>query len=399
VLGTLTRDHEMQASSFLGSGALLLTAGLLASATFLIVAVQAFHRDPSQDFLEQTGGSGGFALLAEAEVPIFENLNQRHDLAQFATTDAAKQLIRDATFVPFRVKPGDDVSCLNLYRPRQPRLLGVPPALIQRGGFQFADTEASTDAEKANPWLLLDKEYDNGVIPVFGEANTVTWILDSKLGGEIPATDGVGNPIRLRVVGLLQDSVFQSELLLSEKQFQKLYPRLEGFRFFLIGGPRDHLTEIKKALEKALADHGVVVTPSRERLETYLAVENTYLATFQALGGLGLLLGALGLAVVLLRGVWERRGELALLRALGFRRSALGWLVLAENAYLLIVGLVIGTAAALLSVAPHLAAGPGLPWLALAGLLLLVLLAGLLAGSFAVRATLRAPLLLALRKE
>jgi len=34
-----------------------------------------------------------------------------------------------------------------------------------------------------------------------------------------------------------------------------------------------------------------------------LEVENTYLATFQALGGLGLLLGALGLAVVLLRSV------------------------------------------------------------------------------------------------
>ena len=37
----------------------------------------------------------------------------------------------------------------------------------------------------------------------------------------------------------------------------------------------------------------------------------------QALGRLGLLLGAVGLAIVLLRGVWERRGELALLRALG----------------------------------------------------------------------------------
>src|SRR5207247_10285810 len=115
----------------------------------------------------------------------------------------------------------------------------------------------------------------------------------------------------------------------------------------------------RAALEMALAGYGVAVTPAAQRLESYLAVENTYLATFQALGGLGLLLGALGLAVVLLRGVWERRGELALLRALGFRRSALGWLVLAENAYLLCAGLAIGTASALVSVAPHLVGAGG----------------------------------------
>ena len=76
-------------------------------------------------------------------------------------------------------------------------------------------------------------------------------------------------------------------------------------------------------------------------------MENTYLSTFQALGGLGLILGSLGLAVVLLRSVWERRGELALLRALGFRRATLVWLVLAENGFLLLLGLAAGTVSAL----------------------------------------------------
>ncbi len=66
---------------------------------------------------------------------------------------------------------------------------------------------------------------------------------------------------------------------------------------------------------------------------------NTYLATFQTLGGLGLLLGTVGLAAILLRNVLERRGELATLRALGFQRASLAWLVLAENTLLLLVGL------------------------------------------------------------
>ena len=119
-------------------------------------------------------------------------------------------------------------------------------------------------------------------------------------------------------------------------------------------------------------------------MQAYLAVENTYLSTFQALGGLGLILGSLGLAVVLLRSVWERRGELALLRALGFRRATLIWLVLAENGFLLLLGLAAGTVSALAAAAPHLVRqSAGTPWLDLAGVLAATAAVGLFVGAIA----------------
>ena len=52
----------------------LLTAGLLASATFLVVAVESFHRDPGKDFLTRDGGSGGSACLAESDPPTYQDL-------------------------------------------------------------------------------------------------------------------------------------------------------------------------------------------------------------------------------------------------------------------------------------------------------------------------------------
>ena len=55
-----------------------------------------------------------------------------------------------------------------------------------------------------------------------------------------------------------------------------------------------------------------------ERLAAFHRVENTYLSTFQALGGLGLLLGTVGLSAIMFRNVLERRRELALLRAVGY---------------------------------------------------------------------------------
>jgi hypothetical protein len=308
--------------------------------------------------------------------------------------------LEQTTVIPLTVHAGDDASCLNLYQPGRPRVFGVPHALIERGGFRFAGTEARTAADKADPWRLLEAATDGGGVPVFGEVHTVEWMLKSGLGGTLEVPDGQGNPVKLRIVGLLQDSVFQSELVLSEANFLRLFPRQEGFSDFLLDPPAGRSEDIASLWQTALADRGVIVTPARERLAAYLAVENTYLSTFQVLGGFGLLLGALGLAVVLLRNALERRGELALLRALGYRRRALGGMVLAENAALLLLGLGAGVGAAALAVAPQVLAGEGaVPWARLAGLLGLVLAMGLAAGGLAVRSTVRAPLVPALRKE
>jgi ABC-type lipoprotein release transport system permease subunit len=384
----------------------LLTVGLLAAATFLVIAVESFHRDPGRDFYQPGGGSGGFRLYGEAEVPMFLDWHTRagraevdEALRQTVPADR-RQALDGVSLYSFRLRGGDDASCLNLAQPRRPRLLGAGPDFLHLRRFHFQDSEAATLADKENPWRLLEPDRSDGAIPVIADATTVAYKLKSKLGGVIEVPDENGRPVQLRIVGLLADSIFQSEVLLSDRNFRRLYPRAEGYRFFLIDAPEGRAGEVKTVLETAFADHGLAVAPTYGRLEAYLAVENTYLATFQALGGLGLLLGALGLAVVLLRGVWERRGELALLRALGFRRSALGWLVFAENSFLLALGLGVGALTALVAVAPHLLGGGGeVPWLRLAALLGLVLVVGLAGGAAAVASTLRAPLLPALRRE
>lgn len=111
-------------------------------------------------------------------------------------------------------------------------------------------------------------------------------------------------------------------------------------------------------------------------------------------------MGTVGLAAVQLRNVLERRGELALLRAVGFRPSRLVALVVLENALVLLAGLGLGTLAASLAALPHALSGSALiPWLSLGKTLLAVLAVGLLASLAAVRAVLAAPLPDALRGE
>jgi ABC-type lipoprotein release transport system permease subunit len=396
----------------------LLVVGLLASASFLLVAVESFRRTAEAGNGSPAGPDGGFALVAESDLPVFRDLNspagrdELIDRLEFRLqneqavppnevkkrTDAARALLARTTVVALRLRPGDDVSCQNLYQPRSPRVLGVPDALIERGGFQFDSSLAATPEEKAKPWLILQR--DAPPVPVFGEAHAVAYVLNKDQGQTVEVTDSRGAPEKLLIAGLLHDSVFQSSLLASEGHFLKLFPGTEGYNYFLIAPPKGEEDAVKRLLETALADRGVVVERSADKLRAYLEVENTYITTFQALGGLGLLLGSLGLAVVLLRAVWERRGELALLRALGYRRATLGWLVLAENGFLLLAGLAVGSAAALLSILPQLLSGAGSPpWRNLLLLFAGVLAAALGAGAAALAGALRTPIVPALRRE
>ena len=378
-------------------GRSVLCIALIASATFIIVSVDAFRRDDRAGALDRNSGNGGYPLMAESLLPVIHDPNSQQGRDELNLND---DKLTGVKIERFRLRPGDDASCLNLYQPRNPRILGAPDGFIGESRFAFQSSLAKTDEEKANPWGLLKANLGEGVVPVAADANSLTYVLHLKLGDELTVNAGDGAPARLRMVAALADSVFQGELLMSETNFKKLFPDQEGYRFFLIDGGQEKSSEIAAALEDKLSDFGFDAIGTEEKLAGFHRVENTYLSTFQTLGGLGLLLGTLGLATVLLRNVLERRREMALMRAVGYRPSHLSLMVIAENALLLGCGLLTGVLCAMLAIIPALVARGGrLSAVSLGLLLLAVLLTGLAASLVAVRAVIRSPLLPALRTE
>ena len=136
--------------------------------------------------------------------------------------------------------------------------------------------------------------------------------------------------------------------------------------------------DVSRALEAAWADAAPEVAATADRLARLQAVQNTFLAAFQALGTLGLLLGTAGVAAVQAQGVAERRGPLALLRAVGFTPARLRSLLVLETLWTVGLGLAAGTAAGWLAVAPGLRGGR-LPLAWVAGTCALVLAAAIVA--------------------
>ncbi len=386
----------------------LFTVGLIASATFVIVAVAAGQRNPTQEQPVYDSGNGGFTLVAETDKGILFNLSTTEGRSKLGITPEESTSLEGIEVIAFRRKPGEEASCLNIYQTRVPTILGVPDVMIQRGGFKFADTPDE------NPWSILKEKNEDGLIPVLGDMNTLMYSLKKEIGSTITLPDKEDPEHTLQIAGMLDGSVFQGVLLMSETHFRELFPDRDGYEYFLIGPRFDQSTgqlnsaatsseevrRLSQFLETRLSDFGFDVERVVDRIAGFLAVQNTYLQTFQTLGGLGLFLGTLGLATVMLRNVLERRSELALLQAVGFRKNHLRWIVLWENAFLLLCGLFIGAVSALLAMLPHLrSTGANVPWKSGGMLLFGVFVAGMFAAWFAVAEAVRMPILATLRSD
>lgn len=376
------------------------TVAMLACGSFLIVSVGVFRLDANQDATRKNSGTGGFALLGETTLPVVQDLNSASGRDFFALNE---QDLKGVNFVPFRVRQGDEASCLNLNRAQKPRLLGVKPEALE-GRFGFAKGEAWQALRgfaHSNPQGSQPRSYERSPeIAAIGDANSIQWAMGKKVGDTIDYVDERGQPFRVRIVGAVANSILQGQLLVDEAEFVKRFPGESGYRMFLIDAPSNAVSQVSATLSRAMQDVGLELTPTAVRLNQFNAVQNTYLGTFQVLGGLGLLLGSVGLGIVVLRNVLERRSELAVLLAVGFRRQQVQRLLLMENGALLLIGLLIGAGAAGIAVLPALLAPTAqLPVASLGLTLAAVLVNGALWTWVATRYAVRGDLLAALRND
>lgn len=328
----------------------LLTVGLLALATFILVTAGALGLGPAADVRDRSSGAGGFALIARADIPLPASPASPEGRRLMRIGQTAGATLDKARFVALSGRAGDDLSCLNLNRPTQPTLLGVPPGALA-GRFSFARRVTAAD----DPWSLLETPSSSAAgdraTPFIADDDTARYMLHIEPGQILPVQDSAGRRRNLQLVATLAGSIFQGELLVSQRGLEDLFPAQGGFTRLLVEvSPADEAAT-NQALTTSLGEYGLAVEPTGALLGRFAEVAKAYLSTFQLLGALGLLLGTLGLMVVLLRNLIARRAELMLFGAIGFSPARRLALVLAENVALLLAGLLSGVIASLLALA------------------------------------------------
>jgi hypothetical protein len=370
----------------------LAVIALLASASFLIIAVDANRLDARRLPRDRPSGTGGFALFGESSLPVLQDLNTKSGRDFFGLGDKPAFSV-----VPMRKRDGDEASCLNLNHAQSPRILGVSAGLLEeRRSFTFAQTITPT----SRPWSLLETNQAGNVVPAVADEATIVWALGKKVGDTLDCEDESGARFKILLVGSLANSILQGSLIIDEKRFIERFPGESGHRVFLIDAADSDAGAVTDCLGRALRDCGPELVPAARRLNAFNAVQNTYLDTFQALGGLGLLLGSAGLGAVALRNTLERRKEFAILLAAGFKPRTLRRLIVGEHAVLIFLGVAVGAASALVAVLPAvLWPGAELSWRSLGLFLALAPACGLFSAWVAARSALRGRIVEMMRDE
>ncbi|MEI6645714.1 MAG: FtsX-like permease family protein [bacterium] len=344
---------------------------LIALGTFLIIGVLSMKNDPAADVSNPSSGSGGFATIVTSVMPFDRDKG----------IEMAKRVTGAHGVIPIRVHEGDTAGCLNMNAPVAPTVYGVDALALSR-------MRAFEPVTAGGVWSPLHLTLTNTCIPALAaDLSMLHYSLKAKAhpihGTQIPYSD-----CTLQIVGVVpvRSSILQGALLIDEDTFLKAFPTDQGYRMWLCDYAPSLLREATDQRNSASTarvgelqklrhpDPGITIETTQERLRLLASVESTYLDMFLVFGGLGMMLGIFGIALVIIRGVEERRHEFAVLTAIGLTHRQIFLLLLAEYGALVSVGLMIGLIPALVAIQPAAyALQSEMPWRLIIGVIILLL--------------------------
>ncbi len=332
---------------------------------------------------------GGYDIIGESAVPIaidLENSTQTNNNKLNAPVLDNVSITEIMMVGP----PGGTCSNMNVRYP--PRLLGVGHEFIQENLFRFIEKQSTTNSERST-WLELEKEPEenDGRIPIVVDYNTLIWIYEGALGEIYTVEDEAGNKVELEVIGVIENSVFGGTFIMSQSNLEQLYPNSAEYRYALFKlkpGVKTTPERTAAELEEALNRYGMDAQAIRQLINENLEYERSFMVLFQAFLGLGLIVGIIGLGVVTTRSVQERRFEIGVLRALGFKRRMILKAFLLEPSFIGLLAIILGLAVGIIS--SYLAFGSWtgnnyefvLPWLELSILVIVIYIAVLLSAIY-----------------
>lgn len=204
--------------------------------------------------------------------------------------------------------------------------------------------------------------------------------------------DGAPEPIHqtVQIIGVLDGeeslaggSVQMNRLVLDRLNGEPVRPE----RFYARAAPGADVAATAQALERSLLSSGLNATLLSEQFAAGQAVLRGILGLFQGFLALGLVVGIAGLGVISSRTVVERRQQIGVLRAIGYRPGGVALLFVLEASFIALTGILVGGITGLILADKTIGQFYTLateqsfptPWLTIAGMLLVAWLFSLLA--------------------
>ncbi|HLZ73142.1 MAG TPA: FtsX-like permease family protein [Dehalococcoidia bacterium] len=161
---------------------------------------------------------------------------------------------------------------------------------------------------------------------------------------DVVIRDAAGKETTLHVIGVIDQTVqnvFATLMVSGSTYTQSLgQPAFDLYSIRLTPGTDDKV--YAKSIRAALSQYGVQATSIRSDIADALAIQKGISYLFEGFMGLGLFVGIAAVAVIAARTVVERRQQIGMLRAVGYRRGQVALSFALETSFIALFGIAAG---------------------------------------------------------
>jgi putative ABC transport system permease protein len=330
-----------------------MTLGMFALIIFTVTVIAMFASIMgSQDDAMLREQSGGYDIMGYTNptTPFVENLSkdtlpnelQDIEISQLETMASTFVIVQEYDKTKSKANDFGEPSTIEV---EQYQLLGVSESFLSNNGFTLLERDKKYKTDRM-AWEALK---DNSSLCIvdgskLGYSETQsTDIYGVYVGGTITITDmeGRNQTQVLTVIGIMDQMFFFSGIMLNKDVVKNKYGGVDSLILIELDDDEDTDT-VGKAFEKYYLELGLQTIDLAGTIDNLFSVMKNFMYLMEGFLGIGLLVGIAGIGIISYRNVIERRQQIGMLRAIGFKKSMIAKSFLIETSFITILAIFIG---------------------------------------------------------
>jgi putative ABC transport system permease protein len=228
-------------------------------------------------------------------------------------------------------------------------LLGVSDAFIDRNGFPLQSRDRNYTSDRAC-WQALKSDDSVCIIdgtklrsggvfagPQFGETP------GAYVGGRVTISDisGQNRTREFRIIGIMYEQYFFQGVITNKRLVLSEFGGAD--RYLLVDlGPGQNVDKATKDFKRAYLENGMQAIDIPAILEIITNSVSSVMYLMEGFLAIGLLIGIAGIGIISYRNVIERRQQIGMMRAIGFKRRSITAAFLIETSFVTVIAIVMG---------------------------------------------------------
>ena len=237
----------------------------------------------------------------------------------------------------------------------QYNLIGCSARFFDTSDYQLDSWDEADYADYQEVWAAVEANASLAVADITIQAMTQEHMgpqyekaFEVNIGDFVVIRDASNHTRMVKIVGFTKQMILtgvfvRSEVVTEPSGFDTRTSYIT-LMTFASGTSDERQDRLAKDLEREFLPNGMRTFIIKHEIEDQLEMLTNFFYLLEAFLGLGLIVGIAGLGVITIRAVAERRQQIGMLRAIGFKERMIWKCFLIETSYIALMGIIIGVA-------------------------------------------------------